>query len=390
MTADAVGGVWTYALELARGLCAAGSRAALAVMGPAPSAAQAREAAGVAGLDVFAAPFRLEWMDDPWDDVDRAGAWLLSLERSFAPDVVHLNGYCHGELPFRAPRLVAGHSCVLSWWQAVKGGPAPGRYDAYRERVARGLRGARLRVAPTRAMLAALERHYGAAGPAAVVGNGKDPPAAAAAAPAKEPLVFCAARVWDEAKNVAALARAAEGLAWPVYVAGDARPPGGDGSGDARPPGGAGGGGGGGGGGDGGDGDNGGDAAAGPGPRGGARLLGRLGRAEVDAWLARASIYALPARYEPFGLSALEAALAGCALVLGDIPSLREVWGEAAAYVAPDDVEGLRGALGALAADGGRRGELAARAGRRARELSVGRMVARYRAAYARLLNVEA
>ncbi len=32
----------------------------------------------------------------------------------------------------------------------------------------------------------------------------------------------------------------------------------------------------------------------------------------------------LPARYEPFGLSVLEAALSGCALVLGDIPSLRE------------------------------------------------------------------
>ena len=43
--------------------------------------------------------------------------------------------------------------------------------------------------------------------------------------------------------------------------------------------------------------------------------------------MARASIYALPARYEPFGLSILEAALSGAALVLGDIPSLREVWG---------------------------------------------------------------
>jgi glycogen synthase len=54
-------------------------------------------------------------------------------------------------------------------------------------------------------------------------------------------------------------------------------------------------------------------------------------------WYARASIYALPARYEPFGLSALEAALSGCALILGDIPSLREVWLEAAPYVSPDD-----------------------------------------------------
>ena len=36
---------------------------------------------------------------------------------------------------------------------------------------------------------------------------------------------------------------------------------------------------------------------------------------------------ATPAIYEPFGLSALEAGLCGCALVLGDIESLREVLG---------------------------------------------------------------
>ena len=66
----------------------------------------------------------------------------------------------------------------------------------------------------------------------------------------------------------------------------------------------------------------------------------RARRAIAD-WYARASIYALPARYEPFGLSALEAALSGCALVLGDIPSLREVWGDAALFVAPDDTDAL-------------------------------------------------
>ena len=64
------------------------------------------------------------------------------------------------------------------------------------------------------------------------------------------------------------------------------------------------------------------------------RLLGELPRDELADWYARAPIYALPARYEPFGLSVLEAALSGCALVLGDIPSLREIWGGAALFVA--------------------------------------------------------
>ena len=64
-------------------------------------------------------------------------------------------------------------------------------------------------------------------------------------------------------------------------------------------------------------------------------MLGRLSAGELADWYARAAIYALPARYEPFGLSALEAALSGCALVLGDIPSLREIWGDAALFVPP-------------------------------------------------------
>ena len=59
------------------------------------------------------------------------------------------------------------------------------------------------------------------------------------------------------------------------------------------------------------------------------RLLGSLSPRALAAWLARAAIYCLPARYEPFGLSVLEAALSGCALVLGDIPSLREIWDDA-------------------------------------------------------------
>ena len=54
--------------------------------------------------------------------------------------------------------------------------------------------------------------------------------------------------------------------------------------------------------------------------------LGKLPAAEMKLWFAHAAIYCLPARYEPFGLSVLEAGLSGCALVLGDIPSLREIW----------------------------------------------------------------
>ena len=51
MTADAIGGVWTYALDLGAALARRGDRITLAVLGPAPSDAQ-RDDAGARGLDV--------------------------------------------------------------------------------------------------------------------------------------------------------------------------------------------------------------------------------------------------------------------------------------------------------------------------------------------------
>jgi glycosyltransferase involved in cell wall biosynthesis len=104
--------------------------------------------------------------------------------------------------------------------------------------------------------------------------------------------------------------------------------------------------------------------------------------------MGRASIYALPARYEPFGLSALEAALAGCALVLGDVASLREVWGDAALFVPPDDAEAIGAALRSMVRDVDLRQELAVRAQRRAARYTVERMADAYLDVYAQVRAV--
>ncbi len=88
-------------------------------------------------------------MPDCWADVARAGDWLLELEARFAPDIIHLNGYAHGALPWHAPTLVVAHSCVLSWWEAVKGEPAPAEWETYREHVTLGLQSADCVIAPT-------------------------------------------------------------------------------------------------------------------------------------------------------------------------------------------------------------------------------------------------
>jgi glycosyltransferase involved in cell wall biosynthesis len=244
---------------------------------------------------------------------------------------------------------MVAHSCVLSWWRAVKGEPAPAEWDRYREAVAEGLRAADLVVAPTLAMLRGLRDDHGPIAPSRVIPNGRDGSLYAPAA--KEPTILSAGRLWDEAKNIEALASVAPSLPWPVYVAGD----------EAHP-------------------------ERGATPFDSVRPLGRLSPAELARWYARTSIYALPARYEPFGLSALEAALSGCALVLGDIPSLREVWGDAAAFVPPGDPRALRSALEGLIRDPTHRLRMAEAARRRALAYSADCMARAYRDAYRELL----
>ena len=51
----------------------------------------------------------------------------------------------------------------------------------------------------------------------------------------------------------------------------------------------------------------------------------------------------------------LEAAAAGCALVLSDIPTFRELWDGCATFVDAHDAPGFAGAIDALIGDQGRR-----------------------------------
>src|SRR4051812_5662518 len=348
MTSDTIGGVWTYSLELARALQPYGIQYSLATMGQSPTDDQRAEAAAIPNLELHESTFKLEWMANPWNDVQRAGDWLLELEQQFQPDVVHLNGYAHAACAFHAPILVVGHSCVLSWWDAVKKGDSPPYFDTYRHHVAQGLARADIVIAPTQAMLNALERHYGALPRSQVIYNGRDPASFKSAH--KEMIILTAGRLWDEAKNVAAVDEVAPRLPWPVFMAGESTHP-----------------------------------VAGAMQQHNLRRLGQLSQFEMANWFARAMIYALPARYEPFGLTALEAALSGCALVLGEIESLREVWQDAAIFVPPNDLDALASALGQLCIKPALRNEMAAKAREQASRYTADRMASEYSQLYQQL-----
>ena len=343
MTADTVGGVWTYALDLASALGPHGVEIVLATMGAPVSPAQATQAARVSNLELVESRYALEWMPDPWRDVDAAGEWLMSLSHDV--DLVHLNGYCHAALPFGVPVISVAHSCVLTWYRAVRGCEAPAEWDEYRRRVAAGLAAATEIVAPTSAILRAILDAHGIAAPGRVIANGRS--AGDWQPAAKEPFVLAAGRMWDDAKGLAELVAAAPRLRWPVRVAGP----------------------------------------IGERPVAGIDQLGVLAPEALTWWASRAAIYALPARYEPFGLSIVEAALAGCALVIGDIPTLREIWGETAVYVPPGDPDALASALQALIDDPVRRHGLAAASRGRALALTPARMAEAYRGLYDELCS---
>ena len=352
MTADTTGGVWRYAIDLSTELIARGGRVTLAVMGPPPSAGQQAEAR-TAGVQLESAPFRLEWMDAPWTDVDAAGEWLLALERETEPDVVHLNGFAHGALPWRVPAIVVAHSCVCSWWRAVHGEAAPVGWEQYRVRVKRGLCAATAVIAPTAAMRRALHAEYGLRAAVRVVANGRSCVSGHSnVRRTRSEYVLAAGRLWDPAKNIQSLCTAARLVEWPVFVAGDARGP------DDRRV-----------------------------ALTGVRWLGELEPGVLQAWMNDAGIYAHPARYEPFGLSVLEAAAAGCALVLGDIDSLRETWDGAAMFVAPDDSVALASAIRTLIAEPEQRSRLAIRAAARASAFTIERMADAYLDAYGDAMN---
>ena len=335
MTADATEGVWKYAMGLARTLHASGIEILLVVMGPPLSHGQRAEVARLEHVGLREKPFALEWMNDPWRDVMQAGDWLLELEEQFEPHVIHLNHYCYGSLPWNAPVLISAHGCVLSWWQAVHDQQPPRSWSRYHAEVAAGLRGANIVVASTRVELDALTRLYSPIplvrqSPLRfpclrVIRHGCD--AGDFRPMTKRHYVFSMGCVGDETLNFEMLDAVAEDLPWPVVLAGKGS------SEEKRKD-----------------------------PFAHINFLDAPTADEIAFKLGHAAIFALPTRYEPFGFAVLEAALAGCALVLGDIPSLRETWGDAALFAPPDDRKAFAAVLNGIIEDANLRRKMAVRA----------------------------
>ena len=118
------------------------------------------------------------------------------------------------------------------------------------------------------------------------------------------------------------------------------------------------------------------------------RLLGPVGRDDIFPLFAGADLFAFPSRHEGFGIPVLEAMAQDTAVVCADIPALREVGGDAARYVDPEDVDAWVDTFRALLVHDAERRALAERGRDRVRQFSWPRCARETAAVYAEALGM--
>lgn len=360
VTADTVGGVWTYTRELVCGLLSRGHRVTLVSFGKLPTAAQTAWMKS-ARLRYHATTFPLEWMQDAEPGLADSIKALEKIIAGARPDLLHFSQFCYAAIPCAIPKVVVGHSDVVSWWKAVhNSSPVETPWHSwYRELVSRGLAGADVVVTPSNWMMQRLAENYGQPSSTRIIYNGRS---ANLFKPKKEKsdCVLSVGRLWDAGKQIGLLLAHRHPV--PVRIAGSVHHP------DEH-------------------------ASVTPELEGTNDLTfcGEQDEAQMRDLYSDSAIYAATSRYEPFGLAPVEAALSRCALIVNDIPAFRELWGDAAFYFRRNDADSLAEAICALCIHPPLRQQYADRAYEHARSrFDSGRMVDEYETLYHSLLGARA
>jgi glycosyltransferase involved in cell wall biosynthesis len=330
MTADAIGGVWQYSLDLAGALAHAGVETVLVTLGPPPSDEQRRSVRARDGLTLVETDLSVDWLAEGPAPMREAGQVVARLARESGADLVHYNmPTLAAGAPSALPSVVVTHGCVTTWWAAARGTPLAAEFEWHRDLTREGLRAADATVAPSHSYAAVVAEAYEIERPVAVH-NGRNRPALAAGGTLASS-ALTVGRLWDEVKNAALLDRVAARAGTPIRAAGAVRGPHGEEASLRH-----------------------------------LAVLGTVSEPDLASLLAERPIFISPARFEPFGLAVLEAASAGCALVLADIPTFRELWDGAALFVQGEAEDDWARAIDGLAANGRTRGMLGAAAAERA------------------------
>lgn len=353
MISDTVGGVWTYSIELCKALLSFNIHFYLVTTGAALNLNQKQEIEIFKNVTVYETDFLLEWMENPWQNIDTSANWLLQLEKELQPDLIHINGFVYASLNWKAPKIIVAHSDVFSWFYAVKNSAPPKDWNEYFKRVKEGVNAADYVIAPSKWMMQQVREIYKTSTPGKVIYNGRSAEIFYAAQ--KLLYVFSMGRIWDEAKNIQLVVKAASEINYPIRLAGDSSFANNSNVIESS----------------------------------NISYLGKLPAQQIAAQLSAAAVYVMPAKYEPFGLSVLEAALSGCALVFGNIDSLKEIWNDAAIYIETDDANALAETINNLMKDETLRNHYAQAAMKQAKKYSVELMAENYLQVYKELMSLQ-
>ena len=342
VTADSMTSSWAYARELVTGLVTRGVRVTLVSFGEIPLPDQTSWMDHLHGLEYRPTAFRLEWMQEAEEDLPESSDFLMRLVKELRPDVLHLNQFCYGNLPVDVPRVIMAQGDLVTWQQAVhdRFPQTPRALAWYRRTVLNGIASADAVVAPSNWMLERVCDAYTEPRRAEVIYPGRNPiffnPYVS-----KDDCVLAVGRLVDAGKQVFLLTQQPHPL--PVCIVGAEQTV--------------------------------------PMPRVPIRadvkvateetsvaIRGPQTDAQLRALYSRSSIYAATSRYEPLGMGVLEAAFSRCAIVANDIPSYREVWGDAALYFRRNDSASLAESIRRLNEDRAMRRAYAELAYSRARE----------------------
>jgi glycosyltransferase involved in cell wall biosynthesis len=348
MTVDAAGGVWRYAMDLAAGLRPFGIETVFACLGPHPTAAQMAEAEAIGTLRICEAP--LDWMVENEAALQEVPGIIADIALGEGVDLIHLNLPSQAaRLDLRKPVVVAAHSCVCTWFEAVRGHGVPENWKWQLELNRKGFGRADTVLMPSESHAALSQQVYGPIGSLQVVPNAtRIQPTAGP----KSEFVFAAGRWWDDGKNGAVLDAAAPQLGWPVVMAGSSQGP----SGQYL-------------------------------PLRNVEHRGELDHSATMALMRDAAIVVSPSLYEPFGLAALEAARTASALVLADIPTYRELWDGVALFADPHNPDSFAEAINLVARSTDLRRTLGGQARVRSLTFTPEKQAAAVSAVYRRILS---
>ncbi len=368
VTGDTLSGSWVYTRELVAGLVTRGVRVTLVSFGDIPLPAQTSWMDHLHGLDYRPTAFRLEWMQEAEEDRAEAASFLMSLAQELRPDLLHLHQFSYGNLPVDIPRIVMAHGDLLTWREAVPEQQhrplnAAERYARarYRDTVLLGIACADAVVAPSAWMLNRFSAMYTMPRRAEVIYPGRNPiffnPYVS-----KDDCVLAVGRLVDANRQLSLLTQHEHPL--PVCIVGSEQ-----------------------------------TVATPLNPiradvkvateETSVAIRGPQTEAQLRALYSRAAIYAATSRYEPLGMPVLEAAFSRCAIVANDIPSYREMWGDAALYFRTNDASSLAASIRLLNDDRTMRRAYAELAYARARErFTTKRMIDEYLQLYRSLISV--